>query len=131
MSGRNLSLKQKSAARLAAVQCLYRLRMDDSLQPAALLADVAGTVDDHREGDKEIISGDEPDLAYLKKLLNGVYPLLVALVQMGMYELKHIANLKPAVVIDEYTTLTRGFFEEDEASFVHGILYKLAGVLRS
>ncbi len=149
MSGQNLSLRRKSASRLALVQCLYRARVtDETFSPEAALADIQHVVKEGQEGDTELFDGAEPDFAFLKKLLCGIAPelpalasqlkehlaadwklermspLLVAILKAGLYELK--TQPKPAVIIDEYTRIARGFFDEDEVNFVHGILHKLA-----
>jgi len=146
------SLKRKSSARLAAVQCLYRLRlMDEEMTPEALLQDYLAHWRDDKETGAHVISRDaEPDKAFLRKLLTGLLekradidtlikaalsdkwtmermsPLLLSLLACAIYEMRYAANLAPAIVIDEYVTLTGRFFEASEMGFINGILDTLA-----
>lgn len=146
------SLKRKSSARLAAVQCLYRLRlMDEKASAEALLEEyLTHWKDDHDTG-ADVISRDaEPDKAFLRKLLTGLLekreeidaliqtalsdkwtmermsPLLLSLLACAIYEMRYAASLAPPIVIDEYVTLTGRFFEAPEVGFVNGLLDSLS-----
>ena len=146
------SLKRKSSARLAAVQCLYRLRlMDEKISAQALLEDYMAQWKDDKDTGAHVISRDaEPDKAFLRKLLTGLMekradideliksslsdkwtmermsPLLLSLLTCAIYEMRYQAALAPAIVINEYVTLTGRFFETSEMGFVNGLLDSLA-----
>jgi N utilization substance protein B len=53
-------------------------------------------------------------------------PVLVAILQCGIFEMFFAREISPKIVIDEYARLTRHFFEEPEVHFVHAALSKLA-----
>lgn len=143
-----LSLRRKSSARLAAVQCLYRLKMNgETLTPAELYDDYIHQWKEDKESPNRAMSFDaEPDKTLFLTLMSGVMehaktidetiranlnekwklermsPVLVAIVSCAIYELKYTEKLKPAVIINEYVTLTGRFFEEQEIGFVNALL---------
>lgn len=142
----NLSLKRKSAARLAAVQCLYRrLVLKDDASPEALIKEYLA-----HENDRELALPAAPQETLLKEIVHGVCahaadidaliasalqpgwkmerisPLLLALLQAAVFELRFAGKAKPAVVINEYATLASGFFDTAEVGFVHACLHALA-----
>jgi N utilization substance protein B len=145
------SLRRKSSARLAAVQCLYRLKlMGEETTAEALLDEYITQWKDDKETGAHVLSRDaEPDKAFLRKLLTGLLekrveidqtieagltgkwkmdrmsPLLISLIACAIYEMRY-AGLTPAIVIDEYVTLTGRFFEAPEVGFVNGMLDTLA-----
>lgn len=150
----NMSLRRKSAARLALVQCLYEVTMnkDTPLDPDLLAARYKeqwahgqhlGDV-----GKNEI----EPDYKFLTKLLAGMRdareliqpvrvkllaeawnkdrlpPLMEALFDAALFEM-HAAKLGAKLVVDEYVRLAKRFFEENEVNFVNGVLHRAGGEL--
>lgn len=153
MQKTNPSLQKKSAARTAAVQCMYRQAMAGEaripeVQVKALKAQLAN----NRDEQKLLLGAAiEPDYAMLGKILEGVEkwreeidakidasltpgwararisPVLLALLQCGIFELSFGKDINPRIVIDEYTRLARSFFADAEVGFVHGMLNKLAG----
>lgn len=153
---RNLSLRQKSHARMAAVQGLYRLKvMDEHVSTDKLIADVlASWEDSKRETDPEFKAEEDPDKAFLKKLICGAVPeldklnatfvphlasdwkiermspLLISILQSATYELMYHDNLAPHIIVDEYVALTGEFFDAGEQNFMHGILQVLTKELR-
>jgi N utilization substance protein B len=150
-----LSLRRKSSARLAAVQCLYRLKITlEETLPEDLLTDYMEQWKDDKQLRPRVISIDaDPDTAFLRKLLTGAMehkdmidgiitgslndkwtaermsPLLLSILTCAIYELKFSAA-RPPVVIDEYVTLTGRFFENAEIGFVNGLLDTLGRTLR-
>jgi transcription termination factor NusB len=52
--------------------------------------------------------------------------VLTSILACAIFELKYESRLKPAVIINEYVTLTGRFFGEQEIGFVNGFLDKLA-----
>ncbi len=152
-----LSLKRKSSARVAAVQCLYRLKITgEKTAPEALLEDYLAQWQDDKRSQSRVISRDaDPDKAFLRKLLVSVTqnqaeidgivtaslnekwtrermsPLLVSVLECAISEMKYSQALNPAIIIDEYVTLTGRFFEAPEIGFVNGLLGTLAKELRT
>lgn len=147
-----LSLRKKSSARLAAVQCAYRLRMDtDAITPPELFDDYMAQWYEDKASKNRAMSFDvEPDRMLFMKLITGIMehkeeidqiikgslnekwtlermsPVLVSIIACGVYEMKYLSKLKPVVVINEYVTLAGRFFDEDEVGFVNGLLDTLA-----
>ncbi len=148
----NPSLQKKSAARMAAMQCLYQQAMtDEVVTPEAQVAALKKQLKNNRNEQKIMVGAPiEPDYAMLTRLLAGIAewqddintrldgaldrgwtrvrmsPLLVALLQCGIYELFFDKDLNTKIVADEYTRLARHFVTDDEVNFVHGALSKLA-----
>lgn len=148
----NPSLKKKTAARIAAVQCLYRQSMNNEAMAADTQVEaLKARLKDNRDEQKLLIGeAIEPDYTLLKRILSGVTqhqqdidtrldgildrdwtrtrmsPLLIAVLQCSIFELYYDKHLNPAIVTDEYTRLSRRFFAEAEVSFVHGALRRLA-----
>jgi N utilization substance protein B len=147
-----LSLKRKSSARLAAVQCFYRVLLTgEALGAEELLKEYLVQWKDDKESGAHVISRDaEPDKAFLRKLLSGLMerrtdidvliksslgdkwsmertsPLIIALLACAIFEMRYQAALAPPIIIDEYVTLTGRFFEAPEVGFVNGLLDMLA-----
>lgn len=152
MSQPNPSLQKKSAARMAAVQDLYRLSMtgdapDTERQIKSLKAELA---DNRSEQKMRVGNAVEPNYPLLESILQGVgefqaqidarldsmldkdwkrdrmSPLLIAILQCAIFELFFHKDTAPKIVIDEYTRLARSFFGEREVNFVHGALLALS-----
>jgi N utilization substance protein B len=154
---RPFSLERKSSARVAAVQCIYRLKITGEDTPPEVLVDdyLTGWKDDKTAGHRAISIDAEPDKGFLRKLVTGIMhnqadidsvirsslnekwtvermsPLLLALLASSVYEMKYATNLAAPVIIDEYVTLTGRFFEAPEVGFVNGLLENLAKELRT
>lgn len=141
----------RSAARLAAVQALYQLERSD--EPNAQL--VIKEYIDHRLGAE--IEGDqyvEADAALFADVTEGgwqrkdewdalIVPCLTkewslerlesiirAIFRAGAYELSARPDVPTAVIINEYLDVAHAFYERTEASFVNGVLDKLAKAVR-
>jgi N utilization substance protein B len=148
----NPSLQKKSAARLAAVQCLYTQAMTGDKKPAvAQVADLKKQLKNNRNEQKlQVGIPMEPDYALLTRILDGVAEwedaineridgaltggwsrarmgkLLVAVLTCGIFELLFDKDLAAKIITDEYTRLARQLIADDEADFVHGVLSNLA-----
>jgi N utilization substance protein B len=144
----NQSLRKRSAARLAAVQCLYQLQVNDGAE-----FDVQKLVSDYQAawahgvhlGDKAL-ADIEPDYRYLTKLLSGLRdaqellaplrtrllseawnkdrlpPVMEAIFDAALFEL-HGGTLGAKLVIDEYVRIAARFFDEKEITFINGVLH--------
>lgn len=148
----NLSLKQKSAARMAAVQCLYTLAVGgENLSPAQqvqiLKKQLTGNATEQKLQVGEAV---EPNYKLVESILDGIEarsveintrlnntltekwkrermsPLLLAILQCAIFELFFDKPISAKIVVDEYTRLTRHFFADAEVDFVHAALAKLA-----
>ena len=152
MSTQNPSLQKKTAARMAAVQCLYTLSVGEKqLSPAQQVAQLKKQLSGNI-GEQKLQVGVplEPNYKLLETILEGVDkwradidervgrvlskdwarertgPLLIAILQCAIFELFFDKDISAKIVIDEYTRLTRSFFTDAEVDFVHGALSKLA-----
>jgi N utilization substance protein B len=52
--------------------------------------------------------------------------VVLSILRLAIYELRHQPLIPPAVVINEYIEVTKDFFGEAETSFVNGILDVIA-----
>lgn len=148
----NISLQKKSAARLAAAQSLYTTAIAGEKQtPAQAVAALKKQLADNRQEQKLLFGQPiEPNYTLAEQILSGVEtlkddidtqidgvlsgnwkrermsPLLIAILQCAVFELFYGKEIKPKIVVDEYTRMSRHFFEDAEVNFVHGALSKLA-----
>jgi N utilization substance protein B len=148
----NPSLQKKTAARTAAVQCIYTLSITgEKTTPAQQIAQLKNRLENNRDEQKLTVGVPlEPNYKLVETLLEGVAgrladidalvdgvlnaewkrermsPLLIAILQCSIYELCLGKEISAKIVIDEYTRLTRSFFADPEVNFVHGALSTLA-----
>ncbi|MEI7669295.1 MAG: transcription antitermination factor NusB [Pseudomonadota bacterium] len=148
-----LSLLRKSSARLAAVQCIYQIKINDaSLSPEELCSEYIKQWQDDKVSPNRAMSFDkEPDKKLFLKILAGtienkeeieniikaslndkwaferISKLLTSIIACAIFEMKFSENnLKPAIIINEYVTITGRFFEENDVGFVNGLLDSLS-----
>ena len=144
-----LSLRRKSSSRLASVQCIYRVRVNhENITPQALFDDyIAGWEEDKLLSERVLSLEAAPDKALFSKILNAavenhdaieaiiksslnskwtierISPLLYALLSCASAEIKYCStNLAPAILINEYVTLAKRFFDDSEVGFVNAFL---------
>ena len=148
----NPSLQKKTAARMAAVQSLYQFAVGGKTIPAPQQVALLKKQLANNKNEQKLQVGVpiEPNYKLLETLLAGIEewsskidsrmqevlsgawkrermsPVLVAILQCGIFEMFFAKEMKPKIVIDEYTRLTRHFFEDAEVDFVHAALSKLA-----
>jgi N utilization substance protein B len=141
---------QKTAARLAAVQILYQMRLNNQDAPSALREFVKHRIGFEIDGDvfvpadrellDSIVMGvhgrwtdiDEivsAALAAGKK--NEVEPLLDAILRAGAYELLAHGQVDTGIIIHDYLNVTTGFYEGTETKLVNAILDKVAKTVRA
>ncbi|MDX2072836.1 MAG: transcription antitermination protein NusB [Alphaproteobacteria bacterium] len=151
-NAKNLSLQKKSASRVAAVQCLYKLAMNnETLDPAKQLSALKVQLFRNPEEQKATIGAAvEPNYPLYEAILTGVKkngkdiekmlgtvlskdwkrermsPVLIAILQCAISELFFAKETPLKVVQDEYSRLTRSFFGEKEVKFVFAVLSALA-----
>jgi N utilization substance protein B len=150
-SNANMSLQKKSAARMAAVQALYMLavngeKMSPAQQVVMLRKQLAGNKTEQK---LQVGSSVEPNYKLMESLLDGIEkrgieidtrlnntlsaewkrermsPLLLAILQCGIFELFFDKEVNTKIIVNEYTRLTRHFFADAEVNFVHAALSKL------
>lgn len=140
------SLRKKSSARLAAVQCLYQISLNAADAEKTLSEFTQQLEEGIRTGDKMLAPFDPPHRGLMADIVRGVYanqngidkiiaenlrenwkmermsPLLLSILRASLYELQSTAKLNPKIIIDEYVTLTKGFFSDAEVDFVNAFL---------
>ena len=147
-----LSLRKKSSARVAAVQCLYKMKVTgEQLAPEKLMEHYLDHWQEDHAGEERAFSKEaEPDKSLLRKLLatssehagdiettirasltekwtmERMSPLLLAIITCALVELHFLRSLSAPIIIDEYVTITGRFFEASEVGFVNGLLDKLS-----
>ena len=146
-SGRS---RQRSAARLAAVQALYQRHMEKTA-----LARLLDEFHQHRLG-KEIEDDqyEDADVDFFDDVVSGVVArqveidtklgeklaegwtlvrldkTMLQILRCGTYELMARADVPKATAISEYVDVAHAFFDEREAKFVNGILDAVAKDVR-
>lgn len=141
--------KQRSAARLAAVQALYdmelgghsatqvigsfhagggRADLDDETVPADvnLFADLVRGVTSKRADLDAMIEGAMTE----KRPVERMEVLLRGIMRCGAYELSQRGDIDPPLTISEYVGVAQAFFNGSEPGYVNGLLDKLAHVIR-
>ena len=146
----------RSAARIAAVQALYQLQMENTA-----LARLLDEFHQHRLGrevDDEDHEGEifaDAEVAFFDDLVRGVDArradidellsarlasgwtiarldkTMLQILRAGTYELLARPDVPKAAVIDEYVDVAKAFFDDREAKFVNGILDAVAKEVRS
>jgi transcription antitermination factor NusB len=147
----NPSLQKKSAARVAAVQCIYTRLMSDIMptadrQMAALKKRLANNITEQK-----LVIGRalEPNYTLVEAILRGTLehltdidaridsvlsaewkrermsPVLIAVLQAAVFELFFHKDAAAKMIIDEYCQVTSRFFDEAEINFIHGALANL------
>lgn len=138
--------RERSAARLAAVQALYQ--MDIVATP---LPDILAEFEGHWIGQK--VEGDQYQTAeavFFRDVVTGVvreqraidplvdevlaekWPLrrveaiLRAVLRAGAYELSHRPDVPARVVINEYVDVAAAFLDQEETGMVNAVLDQLA-----
>ncbi len=140
----------RSASRLAAVQALYQMEMNDEFAAQTVAEFV-----DHRLG--EIIEDDhytDADKFFFADLVKGVEKqqteidnyvagslsadwtlarietVARAILRAGTYELMSRIDVPTSVVINEYVDVAKAFFDDKMPGFINGVLDKLSKEIR-
>lgn len=147
----NAKSKPRSAARLAAVQALYQIGMED-ISEARLLKEFH----DHRLGAEiEEVQYADADADFFDDIVTGVNArreeineiieanlnekwkldrldiTMRQILRAGVYELVARADVPTATVINEYLDVAHAFFDERESKFVNGLLDAVAKQTRT
>lgn len=141
-------------SRLMATQIIYEKKFSKG-------ADVHGMIKNHLENYKDFLQEESegellaPDKLFLNKLLlkyednissieeyissnlaNGwtltkLDSLILAIISLGVTELLFFGDIPTKVVIDQYVTLTKDFYRNEEVNFVNGILHNISSKIRT
>ncbi|HLL27401.1 MAG TPA: transcription antitermination factor NusB [Xanthobacteraceae bacterium] len=143
--------RERSAARLAAVQALYQMDIVQTPLPNILAEFESHWIDKPVEGEKyqraeaaffrDIVTGVVREQRGLDPKIDGVlaagWPLkrveaiLRAVLRAGGYELCHRADVPARVVISEYVDVAAAFLDREETGMVNAVLDKLAREART
>ncbi len=143
-------LTARSAARLAAVQALYQLEMEEP--PLAALLDefhmhrLGAEIEDDQYHDADVaffddvVRGvasrrDEIDGVLTRRLADGwsvarLDRTMLQILRAGAYELIARADIGVGTVIGEYLDVAHAFFDARETKFVNGLLDAVAKDVR-
>lgn len=140
---------QKTAARLAAVQVLYQMRLNNQDAKSALKDFIDTRVGFELDGDRfvpaetellsEIVNGvvkrwTDIEVIVSKALADGkkgeVETLLESILRAGTYELMAHGSVDAGIIINDYLNVTNGFYDGGEPKIVNAILDKVAKAVR-
>lgn len=140
----------RSAARLAAVQALYQMDMED-IGLARLLSEfhmhrLGAEIEDEQYAEADVIFFDdivsgvdtrrEEFDALIESKLNEKWRIarldksMLQILRCGCFELMARKDVPKAAVINEYIDVAHAFFDEKEAHFVNGLLDAIAKQVR-
>ena len=140
------SARPRTAARLAAVQALYQLKMTGSA-PTDIIEEfvhfrLSAAEENHGLGIpdtqlfRDLTSGTASHLNHIDSLiasalskegsLDKLETTLQAILQVGVFELISPLETPTEVVINEYVDLTHAFYEKQTVGLVNGVLDKVA-----
>jgi N utilization substance protein B len=147
MKADKLTIHGRTAARMAAIQALYQLDLESSISPELVIAQF---ITDRFLQKDELVRYIKPDVELFRTLVLGVHrsqelldtaisntlsnewrierleTILRAILRLGAFELLHTTTTPTAVIINEYVSLTKAFFDQKEPSFVNASLDKIA-----
>ena len=143
--------RSRSAARLAAVQALYQLEMEQTPLPTLLYEfhhhRLGATIEDVEYADAEVEFFDnvvtgvdarraEIDRLIAAKLAKGwsmerLDKPMRQILRAGTYELLARADVAVGSVISEYVDVAHAFYDKRETAFVNGLLDAVAKEVRT
>lgn len=142
--------KERSAARLAAVQALYQMDiaatdLNDVLAEfeARFMREGVGEKFPRTESPffRDIVEGvlrEQRELdPKVDEILNATWPLkrieaiLRAVLRAGAYELSHRSDVPARVAISEYVSVAKSFLDQEETGMVNAVLDQLARQTRA
>jgi transcription antitermination protein NusB len=143
--------KARSVARLAAVQALYQMDMED-IGIARLLNEfhshrLGVEIEDAQYADADpdffddVVSGVDARRTEIDEIVNSklgaqwkmerLDKTMLQILRAGTYELMARADVPTGAVIDEYMDVAHAFFDAKDAKFVNGLLDAVAKVVRA
>jgi N utilization substance protein B len=140
---------QKTAARLAAVQVLYQMRLNNQEAKSAVREFIDHRIGFNLDGDlfvpanpdllTEIVMGVTERWADIEAIVSRaladgkkgeVETLLESILRAGTYELLANSKVDAGIIINDYLNITTGFYEGSETKIVNAILDKVAKSVR-
>lgn len=140
---------KKTAARLAAVQILYQMRLNNQDADSALREFVNHRLGFKIEGDvyvpadqellDQIILGIQNRWMDIEEIIvaalsagkkSEVEPLLDGILRAGTYELLENTATDTGIIINDYMNVTTGFYEGKEVKLVNAVLDKIGKTVR-
>lgn len=147
MTQEKLTIHGRAAARMAAVQALYQLEMEPNTPVEVVISQFIT----HRFVQQdELVRYIKTDTVWFRTLVLGVQAskeyldeaisqtlsedwrfdrletVLRTILRLGAYELCKEVEVPGPVVINEYVSITKAFFDQKEPSFVNASLDKIA-----
>jgi len=150
MTDKKIDTNRRHLARLSAVQALYQMEMADDKSKLVVRqfndhwfanAAQSGGITADEDFFELVVLGvvaeqDAIDAAISSKLnakwkLNRIDIILRAIMRCGSYEILRLFDVPAIVIIDQYVSITRDFYEGKEPNFVNAALEKLAREIRT
>ncbi|MDD9899750.1 MAG: transcription antitermination protein NusB [Alphaproteobacteria bacterium] len=149
MSQKGSAIARKTAARLAAVQVLYQMRLNNQNAKSALSEYASHRAGKDMDGDTLVT----PDADLLDDIVNGVEtrwadvdgivssalsdggretvePLLDCILRAGVYEMIAHGSVDTGIIINDYLNVTVGFYEGTEKKLINAVLDKVGKTVR-
>jgi N utilization substance protein B len=143
--------RSRSAARLAAVQALYQLEMEQTPLPTLLYEfhhhRLGATIEDVEYADAEaeffddVVTGVDARRAEIDRLIAAKLAKgwsmerldkpMRQILRAGTYELLARADVAVGSVISEYVDVAHAFYDKRETAFVNGLLDAVAKEVRT
>ena len=150
LKGNEGSIKaRKAAARLAAVQVLYQVHLNEQSADAALADFIKNRIGYKLDGDvfvpankellTKIVKGVEDRLEDIDNIVKNalakgnkadVELLLNSILRAGVYELISDSSVDSGIIINDYMNVTTAFYEGSESKIVNAILDGVAKQVR-
>lgn len=140
------NLNYKTQERLLAIQLLYSydLNQNNSLKAKSLNSNLNQNEQqtlDHEYADK-LFKGVKDERNIISQTLNnnltGAWNLnkldiiLKIIFEVAIYELSFVGDIPAKIILDDYVSLTKSFYEKDkEIGFANAILHQIAVSLRA
>ena len=140
---------RRTAARLAAVQVLYQMRLNNQDARSAVREFIDHRIGFDLDGElfvpadqemlEEIVMGVAERWADIEAMVGKalaagkkgeVETLLESILRAGTYELMAHAKVDSAIIINDYLNVTTGFYAGAESKIVNAILDKIAKAVR-
>jgi len=138
--------RERSAARLAAVQALYQMDIASTPLPDILAEFESHWIGQKVEGEqyrkaeaaffRDVVIGVVREQRAIDPLVDGTlaqsWPLkrieaiLRAVLRAGTYELSHRSDVPARVIISEYVDVAAAFLDQEETGMVNAVLDQLA-----
>jgi len=150
LKGKEGSIKAKrTAARLAAVQVLYQMALNEQGAKEALKDFIQNRIGFKLDGEvfvpadedllKEIVLGVSSRLEDINNIMQSVLAnggrgnvelLLGNIIRAGIYELMADSKVDAGIIINDYMNVTNGFYEGSETKIVNAVLDKVSKQVR-